>query len=248
MQKVTRLRDIQAPCSAVFDTVVDLEKRMQLSPLWGLSRLLEVSENYPAPGSRYRICVLSGAPFGLSQGTLNGSQGALAGLAEFLMLKFGQTIQQPTSEEAGVASSLPGEPEPDLVEQEYIVVDYQPSVKFMYQLDDDCKTVITWTFKPIATGTRIVYEECFCDETVCDETFITTMHQVIKEWLTNIERYCELHSSRRRRFIKWFLDRFFLKLRPDQRRVVLLMLVIQAVGLATFILAAIVWGIPQLLF
>ena len=55
MQKVTSLIDIEAPCDEVFDTVVNIEKRMQLSPLWGLNQLLEVSPNFPNPGSSYRI-------------------------------------------------------------------------------------------------------------------------------------------------------------------------------------------------
>ena len=50
MQRVTKLIDIKAPCQEVFNTVVNVEKRMQLSPLWGLSRLLEVEGNYPVPG------------------------------------------------------------------------------------------------------------------------------------------------------------------------------------------------------
>lgn len=247
MQKVTRLRDIEAPCEAVFSTVVDIHLRMQLSPLWGLSRLLEVSDQYPLPGSRYRIQVIPGAPFGTSQGMLSGPQSALTGLAEVLMLKFGQTMQNASAEDAQPPEA-PAEPPESPVEHDYIVVEYQPAQKFVYQLDDDCKTLITWTFKPIPSGTRLTYEECFCDETLCDENFIPTMHQVIKEWLTNLKRYCELEGSGRYRLVKWFLDHFFLRLRPDQRRAVILLLLMQAVGVATFLIAAILWGIPRLLF
>ena len=143
---------------------------------------------------------------------------------------------------------MPAETAQAPIEHEYIVVEYQPASKFVYQLEDDCKTLITWVFKPIPSGTRIIYEECFCDETVCDQNFIPTLHQVVKEWLTNIKRYAELRGTRGRRLIKWFLDRFYLKLRPDQRRAVLLMLVMQAVGLATFVIVVIAWGIPRLLF
>ena len=91
MQKVTKLIDIKAPCQEVFDTVVNIEKRMQLSPLWGLSRLLEVESNYPEPGSSYRVRVLTDAPYGIAQGTLNASQSAIAGLAQVLSLKLGHS-------------------------------------------------------------------------------------------------------------------------------------------------------------
>jgi len=66
--------------------------------------------------------------------------------------------------------------------------------------------------------------------------------------LTNIKRYSELRDGQGRKLTKWFLDRFYLKLRPDQRRVVLLMLFMQAIGLATFVIAVIGWGVASLLF
>jgi len=72
------------------------------------------------------------------------------------------------------------------------------------------------------------------------------VRHVISEWLTNIKRYSELRDGRGRKFVKWFLDRFYLKMRPDQRRVVLIMLFMQAIGLATFAIAVIGWGIVSL--
>jgi hypothetical protein len=250
MQKVTSLIDIEAPCEEVFNTVINIEKRMQLSPLWGLSKLLEVSPNFPQPGSSYRVRVLTGAPFGLAQGTLNATQSALAGLAQVLSLKLGQSeanhaapdvSRQPLSNAQEHQAELPGE-------QEYFVEEYQPPHKFIYHLDDDCKTIVTWRFRSIPLGTRINYEEVFCDENTGNENFLPTVRRVIQEWLANIKRYCELHGSRGRLFIKWFLDRFYLKLRPDQRRVVLLMLFMQAIGLGTFVVAVIGWGIASLFF
>ena len=252
MQKVTKLIDIKAPCQEVFDTVVNIDRRMQLSPLWGLSRLLEVESNYPGPGSSYRVQVLTDAPFGLSQGTLNASQSALAGLVQVLSLKLGQTdtshVPQPVIDvpvtpsadrEAVEQAKLP-------TEQKYFIEEYQPPNLFAYHLDDDCKTIVTWRFQSIPFGTRINYEEVFCDESLVNEEFIPTVRHVISEWLTNIKRYSELRDGRGRKFVKWFLDRFYLKMRPDQRRVVLIMLFMQAVGLATFAIAVIGWGIVSL--
>jgi hypothetical protein len=253
MQKVTDLIDVRAPCQEVFNTVVNIEKRAQLSPLWGLSQLLEVAPNFPEPGSSYRIRVLNDVPFGLAQGTLNASQSALAGLAQFLSLKSGQSNsnlvhestvkapQQPTTVEQDFRAKLP-------TEQEYFVAEYQPPHKFSYFLDADCKTVVTWRFQSIPFGTRINYEEVFCDENVGGEDFIPTMRYVIREWLTNIKRYSELRDGRGRLLTKWFLDRFYLKLRPDQRRIVLIMLAMQAIGLATFVVAVLGWGIASLFF
>ena len=254
MQKVTSLIDIEAPCDEVFDTVVNIEKRMQLSPLWGLNQLLEVSPNFPNPGSSYRIRVLTDKPFGLAQGTLNASQSALAGFAQALFVMLGQANSSQASQ---TVSDTPKQPttasdqkpqDSTHTEQEYFVEEYQPPHRFCYHLDDDCKTIITWRFQSIPLGTRIHYEEVFCDENIGNDEFITTVRHVISEWLTNIKRYSELRDGRGRRVVKWFLDRFYLKLRPDQRRVVLLMLFMQAIGLATFVVAVIGWAVASLFF
>jgi hypothetical protein len=254
MQKVTNLIDIKAPCQEVFDTVVNIDKRMQLSPLWGVSRLLEVETNYPEPGSSYRVRVLTDAPYGLSQGTLNASQSALSGLVQVLSLKMGQSdssqIHPPEEyvpEESVTEGASEGKRELP-AEQRYFIEEYQPSQIFSYHLDDDCKTIVTWRFQSIPFGTRINYEEVFCDENMVNEEFISTVRHVIGEWLTNIKRYSELREGQGRKIVKWFLDRFYLKMRPDQRRVVLLMLFMQAIGLATFTVALLGWGITSLLF
>jgi hypothetical protein len=254
MQKVTSLIDIKAPCQDVFNTVVNLERRMQLSPLWGLSRVLEVAPNFPNPGSSYRVRVLTDKPFGLAHGTLNATQSALSGLAQALFFKLGHTGPNHAHQAELIGPKQPeanNEQKPQVsapVEQEYIVGEYEPPYKFSYYLSKGCKTIVTWRFQSIPFGTRINYEEVFCDENMGNEDFIATVRNVIREWLSNIKRYSELHDGRGRKIIKWFLDRFYLKLRPDQRRVVLLMLFMQAIGLATFLVAVIGWGIASLLF
>ena len=254
MQRVTKLIDIKAPCQEVFNTVVNVEKRMQLSPLWGLSRLLEVEGNYPEPGSSYRVRVLTDAPFGIAQGTLNASQSAIAGLAQVLSLKLGQNDSNhlhppmetaPEQESKDVEQKATSETP---TEQKYFIEEYQPPHLFGYHLDDDCKTVVTWKFQSIPFGTRINYEEVFCDDNLGGEEFIPTVRHVISEWLTNIKRYSELRDGPGRKIVKWFLDRFYLKMRPDQRRVVLILLFMQAVGIATFTVAVIGWGIASLFF
>jgi len=254
MQKVTNLIDIKAPCQDVFDTVVNIHKRMQLSPLWGMSRLLEVDVNYPEPGSSYRVQVLTDVPYGVSYGTLNASQSAVAGLAQVLSLKLGQKDAEHFNQskhhlpEKSPSNSEVEEQAKPQSEQTYYIEEYQSPQLFSYHLDDDCKTVVTWRFQSIPFGTRINYEEVFCDENLGDDEFIATVRHVISEWLTNIKRYSELRDGPGRKLVKWFLDHFYLKLRPDQRRVVQIMLFMQAVGLATFAVAVIGWGIASMFF
>jgi hypothetical protein len=252
MQRVTCLIDIKAPCQEVFNTVVDLERRMQLSPLWGLNRVLEVAPNFPEPGSSYRVQVMTDKPFGLAQGTLNAHQNALSDLSKALFLQLGHTgnddvdqLEANTSQPAvGEIEQQPTEVAP--VEHEYFIGEYQPPHKLSYYLDEDCETIVTWSFQSIPFGTRINYEEVFCDENVRDENFVSIVQNVVREWLANIKRYSELRDGRGRKVLKWFLDRFYLRLRPDQRRIVLLLLYLQAIGLGTFLIAAIGWGVVSL--
>lgn len=253
MQKVTGLIDIKAPCQEVFNTVANLERRMQLSPLWGMNRLLEVAPNFPEPGSSYRVQVLTDKPFGLSQGTLNTRQSALAGLSQALFLKLGHTEDRDSLPigKPGIADQTIEHTDQNLgentpVEQQYFIEMYQPPYKLSYYLNEDCETIVTWSFQSIPFGTRINYEEVFCDDNLRDENFISIVQHIIREWLSNIKRYSELRDSRGRKVVKWFLDRFYLRLLPDQRRVVLVMLYLQAIGLATFLVAAILWGIASL--
>lgn len=252
MQKVTKLIDIKAPCQEVFETVINTERRMQLSPLWGLSRLLEITPNFPEPGSSYRVRVLTDAPFGISEGMLNVSHSAMSGLAQFLSIKLEQSgsdhAHQPEinpPQRSLTDADLEGQTKIP-TEQNYFVSEYQPPHKFSYYLDDDCKTVVTWRFQSIPFGTRINYEEVFCDESIVGEDFIPVVRNLISEWLNNIKRYSELRAGLGRRIVKWFLDRFYLKMRPDQRRVVLIMMFMQMVGLAMFTIALIGWGIASL--
>jgi hypothetical protein len=253
MQKVVDWIDIEAPCEEVFDLVVDLGHRMQLSPLWGLSLLLEVATNYPKPGSSYRVRVTD-APYGIAGGTSNIMQSTFAGLAQIISLKTGSAASHADDQPDPVIAneSSPEKPQPQNVvierEQEYIVSEYEPPYKFSYHLAADCETLITWRFQKISRGTRILYEEVFCNENTGGEDFLPTVHHVIHEWLTNIKRYSELRGSRGRLFLKRILDRFFLKLRPDQRRTVLLILFMQTIALVTFVVAAIGLGIAGLLF
>jgi len=253
MQKVADWIDIEAPCQEVFDAVVDVERRMQLSPLWGLSQLLEVTSNFPEPGSSYRVRVTD-APFGIAGGMSHALHGAFEGLAHILTLKMGSTASSadhPPASVIGAESSTEEAPPKESVveaEQAYFVSHYEPPQKFSYYLDADCKTIVTWRFQSIPRGTRVNYEEVFCQENTGGEDFLPTIRRVIHEWLVNIKRYSELRGTRGRLFLKKLLDRFFLKLRPDQRRTVLLILFMQAIALFTFVLAAIGLGIAGLLF
>jgi hypothetical protein len=216
--------------------------------------LLGISPDFPQPESSYRVRVLTDAPFGIAGGTSHAVRGAFEGLAHVMFLKMGQSassadnVPEPAAEVESAADEEPVKKSVVEAEQEYFVDDYEPPHKFSYHLDADCKTIVTWRFQSIPRGTRVNYEEVFCQENTGGEDFLPTIRHVVHEWLVNIKRYSELRGSRGRLFVKKLLDRFYLKLRPDQRRTVLLILFMQAIALFTFVVAAIGLGIAGLLF
>lgn len=248
MPKVTDLIDIEAPCEEVFAIVVDNARRMQLSPLWGSSELIEASPDFPHNGSRYWVRLKTGALIHPGQEEQTSANQALSELAQVLFIKLNQAglKQQQPGSELPQEIVVNGTQAAGTVVQEYCVAAYDPPHLFSYALQSDCKTTVTWRFQSIPFGCRVSYEEQFCDEVVQGSEFVPALRRVIREWLTNLERYSELRGSWGHLFVKWFLDRFYLGLRPDQRRVVLILVFMQAVGMIAFVLTLILWGFANL--
>ena len=51
--KVVESIDIAAPRAEVFDIIVNCDRRLQLSPLWGTGEIEEISPDFPQEGSHY---------------------------------------------------------------------------------------------------------------------------------------------------------------------------------------------------
>lgn len=189
--KVTEWVDIDAPRSDLFKMILNLERRFQLSPLYGTTQLDEVSEDYPSTGSRYRLRLKEPADYCYDS----------------------------------------------------VVTDFQPNRKFAYSLSIRRKTKVCWFFQETPRGTRVIYEEEFDADEQSEEDFIASVRKAVKQWLKNIKLYAELHKTRLGRFLKWVLDRYFLRLRSDQRNIILTVLFLQLVGFVSFVMAAIAMGI-----
>lgn len=195
-QKVTEFIDVQAPPQEVFSLITHLERRLQLSPLWGVASLEAKNGNYPQVGSSYKVRLTEG--------------------------------EQP----------------PYLT----VITAYEPYRKFAYCLDVDRQTSVTWTLQAIKMGTRLTYEEEFLVDEQAEQEFTQTVRQVVHNWLANIQRYAELRQSKTKQLARWLVDRFYLGLRPDQRRVIVTILFMQAIMAITFIMAAVGFGLISLLF
>ncbi len=189
-RQVVEWIDIQAPREEVFSAVVNCDRRLQLSPLWGVSQILEVTPDFPQEGSCYHTRLLDGK-------------------GEF----------------------------------DSIVTAFVPPAKFSYHLSNDRDTRVTWSFLNSALGTRLGYEESFLVEKAEDEEFTNAVRGVVRQWLDNIKRYAELREGRAQRFVKWVLDRYVLKLPPHQRRMILMVLSMQAMAFIAFVGAALFFAI-----
>jgi hypothetical protein len=110
----------------------------------------------------------------------------------------------------------------------------------------DRQTSVTWTLQEIKMGTRLTYEEEFLVDEETEQEFTQSVRGVIHNWLANIQRYAELRQSKSKLLARWLVDRFYLGLRPDQRRVILTILFMQGVAAIAFIMAALGWGLVSL--
>jgi hypothetical protein len=189
--KVVCWADIQAPLQEVYEAILHVERRMQLSPLWGVTELKSVDEDYPQVGSS--LCIKLVAP--------------------------------PQTNYHSIITRL------------------VPLKQFAYRLTVNRDTHVKWRFQEVSTGTRLTYEEEFLVEPTEREAFSQSVHEVIQEWLQNIKKYTELRQGRSQRLLKWLLDRFYLHLRPDQRKTVQVILFMHGVGTLASAMAIIAWGI-----
>ncbi len=192
--KVVEYIDIAAPRDEVFETIVNLKRRMQLSPLWGYASFDDIDPEYPQQGSSYQVKPKQG-----DQSTYT-----------------------------------------------TIITEYQPQQKLAYRLTADTQTTVTWSVQSVAQGTRIIYEEEFVIGAEQDQDeFTQSVKKVVTQWLKNIKNYSELREGRIKKAMRWLLDRYFLRLRTEQRNVIVTILFMQVVAMISFVMAAIALGIAR---
>lgn len=187
--------DIEAPRDEVYSTIIDCKRRLQLSPLWGIVAVEDISAEFPQAGSSYHLKKIEG-----------------------------------------------GEPP-----YETVVTEHQPLRQFCYQVAVDRHTSVRWAFQDIQRGTRLVYEEQFLVEEGELEELSQQVREIVRKWLDNIKRYSELREGRLKRFVRWVLDKYFLKLRQDQRNAIMAILFLQIISIITFIMSAIALGVAGVL-
>lgn len=136
----------------------------------------------------------------------------------------------------------------DGLEYETIVTAFVAGQRFSYRLTTRREINVTWTVQEVPRGTRLIYhEEFLVDDTGKDEEFVQAVRRVVRQWLNNIRRYAELDERWMQRLLKWVLDRYVLKLRAEQRRVILMLVALQAATILSFVALVIGWALVSLL-
>jgi hypothetical protein len=167
---------------------------LQLSPLWGVAEIEDISPDFPQVGSRYHVKLVE-------------------------------------------------------AEQEYdtIVTALVPQQKFAYRLTTKRQVQSTWTVQNTDKGTRLIYLEEFLVDDAGEEEFVQSVRQVVQEWLSNIKRYAELRGDWFKRLARWVADRYILRLKIEQRRVIILLLAWQVITLLAFVALGLGFAVVKLL-
>ncbi|WP_456474643.1 SRPBCC family protein [Candidatus Pyrohabitans sp.] len=85
-------------------------------------------------------------------------------------------------------------------------------------------------------GVRLTHTERFSLPWEASEKTLKSMEDELKYWLEAIRHYCELQDNPLARTSRFIIDHFLLKLPPQQRRIVMLIIILNAGILFLFIL------------
>ncbi len=137
--------------------------------------------------------------------------------------------------------------EGDETEYDSIVTAFTPDQKFAYRLTVERQSHATWTFQDVGRGTRVIYhEEFLVDDDEADQ-FVRSVRGVVREWLDNIKLYAQMRGGWGGRLARWLADHYFLKLTIPQRRMVVMILLLQAIFFITLVALAAGLAVAKLL-
>lgn len=205
-----------APVSpeALFGLLCQPRLRLQLAADWGEYELLAVDANFPAPGSAYRLRY----------------------------------------------------PQPDRGLCEIAVLACEPARRLVLASRQGPQYHAEWLVEPEENGSRLSLHEVIelpdpplpeaadppaparSDDLdsffkVAPQTPVQVRQRLVADWVGSIGRYASLGNSKLGRGFKWLMDRYLLRLRADQRRVMLMLLTFEMVMFLAFVASAIGLGI-----
>lgn len=211
--------EIQAPAGEVFAILCDPEKHLQLGPDWGKARLSQIKDDYPQPGSSYLLT--------------------------------------PVEEDEPAYPTTVTDLDP--LQRIAFRVDNETQYQASWQIEERESTLLLsyqaeFTLEIEEIGQEISVEEsgdeleAIFNQPDSFKRKIDIAEREARSWLTSIKRYAELRETRLRLWLRWLMDRYILKLRTDQRRVILALLAMQLITCLTFIAAVVGIGLASLIF
>jgi hypothetical protein len=135
----------------------------------------------------------------------------------------------------------------EVEEYQSIVTTSVSNQEFAYRSTARRQTQSTWTVQDSTQGTHLICREEFLVDDTGDEEFLDSAREEVRDWLKNIKRYAELRGGWGRRVLKWLLDRYVLRLKVSQRRVIVMLLAWEGIGCLSFLMLGIGWWIAKLL-
>jgi uncharacterized protein YndB with AHSA1/START domain len=93
-------------------------------------------------------------------------------------------------------------------------------------------------------GTRLTATESFDESSSLDPALL---EKDMKDWLGSVRHYCELKKNPVARLSRFFIDKVMLRMNPYQRRIAVLIIVIQLLMIVTIVLAFLVLMVMRLL-
>jgi len=211
--------EIQAPAEEVFAILSNPEKHLQLGPDWGRAHLSQISDDYPQSRGSYLLT--------------------------------------PVDEDEPPYST--------------IVTELDPPRRIAFRTDDASQYQASWIIEERESAVLLSYQAEFTleidenEQETSVEASGDELEAILNQpesiehkaeiaqseahsWLTSIKRYAELRETRLRLWLRWLMDRFILRLRTDQRRIILALLAMQLITCITFIAAVVGIGLASLIF
>jgi hypothetical protein len=138
------------------------------------------------------------------------------------------------------------------MENEYTseIVTFSPGFRLAYKISTRHNLLVTWTVTAIDDEiTHLSYQESVVlEERDGDhEQVLEFMKNYAREWLDALKQYLQLEETGLQGAFKWLIDRFLLKMPPQQRRVVIMLLAFKLFIAGSFITIALMFGLYKLI-
>ncbi len=113
-----------------------------------------------------------------------------------------------------------------LEERVYEITDFSPGRVAYRAVDGDMEVEIL--LKDATEGVEVTQVERFSLPWKPTERTLKSMEAELKFWLEGVKHYCELRGNPIARTSKFLIDRLLLRLPPSQRRIILLIIILNA--------------------